>query len=204
MDKNEEIILVIARNKLFRTVDLEFQGVATDEHTISYLMYHLDLFYKSMKRGQAEDDDRYKQPIPYIVIRRGKELFLYERLKGGGESKLHGKLSLGAGGHMNPLDSEIYSFKKVLAENTKRELEEELDISGEINVRVTGFINDDSNDVGKVHVGILGIIDLKEEDEVAVRETDTLKGSWATLEELRSEDVYNRLENWSKIVVDMM
>lgn len=203
IDKNEEIILVIARNKLFRSVELEFEGVATDEKTVSYLMYHLDMYYKSMKRGLAEEDVRFKQPIPYIVIRRGQELFVYERLKGGGESRLHGKLSLGAGGHMNPLD-ETLPFAQVLDTNLKRELDEELDITGEVNVKVLGFINDESNDVSKVHIGILGIIDLNKEDEVAVRETDTLKGSWATLEELRNEEVYDRLESWSKIVVDML
>lgn len=105
---------------------------------------------------------------------------------------------------MNPLEKEYFSFQKVLAVNTERELDEELDITGTIDVALIGLINDDSNTVGQVHLGVLGVINLELSDEVTVRETEQLAGTWMTLEQLKEEDTYSRLENWGKIVVDMM
>ncbi|MFI8671876.1 hypothetical protein ACIGIJ_18655 [Bacillus paranthracis] len=216
LKKEDEVVLVANRNKLFNYGMLEFQGVTSDESLVDTIMYHLDMYYKSMRRGSkdevntpvgknAELNFDYKQPIPYIVIRRGDEFFVTERLQGGGESRLHGKLAMGAGGHMNPLsETEEEPFTKVLEENTKRELEEELEINRKIEIKPIGLINDDSDTTGKVHIGILGIIDLDVEATVAVKEVEQLAGHWMTLDVLKSKEIYDRLENWGKIVVDMM
>lgn len=208
------------RKKLFSNEELTFQGVTRDADLVEVLMYHMDLHYKDMRRGGTEEIDtpksknaelnfEYKQPIPYIVIRRGDQLYVTKRLEGGGESRLHGKLSMGAGGHMNPLEKDfkgnnMYSIEKVIHENTVRELEEELAITGEVKVSLLGLINDDSESVGEVHIGILGVVDLGKKDEVTVRETDQLEGAWYTVEQLREKETYDRLENWGKIVVDML
>lgn len=214
--KEDEIILVASRNKLFNYGILEFQGVTSDESLVDTIMYHFDMYYKSMRRGSVEEVDTpvsknaelnfdYKQPIPYIVIRRGDEFFVTERLQGGGESRLHGKLAMGAGGHMNPLSAtEDEPFATVLEENIKRELDEELDINRKVEIKPIGLINDDSDTTGKVHIGILGIIDLDVEATVAVKEVEQLAGHWMTLDVLKSKEVYERLENWGKIVVDML
>lgn len=214
--KEDEIILVANRNKLFKNGEFEFQGATSDESLVENIMYHLDMHYKSMRRGSVEEVDTpvsknaelnfdYKQPIPYIVIRRGDEFFVTERLQGGGESRLHGKLAMGAGGHMNPLSTcETEPFTKVLEENIKRELEEELDINRQVEIKPIGLINDDSDTTGKVHIGILGIIDLDVEATVVVKEVEQLAGHWMTLDILKSKEVYERLENWGKIVVDML
>lgn len=214
MSKYDEIIIVVPRKELFEDELFTFQGTESRQKYVTWLMNNINNHYTTMRRGSRDEKDvpvsqnaelnfDYKQPIPYIVIRRGNQFFVTERLKGGGEARLHGKLSMGAGGHMNPLDKR-YPFSKLLEVNTQRELEEELEITGEIKIKPIGLINDDSDEVGRVHIGILGIIDLKESDEVRVRETDQLAGYWMTLEDLRKEDIYNRLENWSKIVVDIM
>jgi predicted NUDIX family phosphoesterase len=214
--KWEEIIIVVNRKKLFNNEELAFQGVTKDQELIDKIMYNIDMYYKSMRRGNEKDptpktrnaeiNTDFKQPIPYIVIRRGNEFFVTERLEGAGEGRLHGKLSLGAGGHMNPLDSDSWSFDIVLHENTERELSEELEIvaGDEVYPKIIGLINDDSEPVSQVHLGILGITDLKEDATVTVRETEQLAGHWISLEELKSEEVYDRLENWSKIVVDIL
>lgn len=214
--KEDEIILVASRNKLFNYGILEFQGVTSDESLVDTIMYHFDMYYKSMRRGSVEEVDTpvsknaelnfdYKQPIPYIVIRRGDEFFVTERLQGGGESRLHGKLAMGAGGHMNPLSAtEDEPFATVLEENIKRELDEELDINRKVEIKPIGLINDDSDTTGKVHIGILGIIDLDVEATVTVKEVEQLAGHWMTLDVLKSKEVYERLENWGKIVVDML
>lgn len=56
-------------------------------------MAQIEAAYREMRRGDAEEDPRFKQPIPYVVIKREDEVFLYERLAGGGESRLHNKLA---------------------------------------------------------------------------------------------------------------
>lgn len=216
--KWEEIVLVVPRKELFNNEELAFQGNTSDKKVVDKIMQNIASNYKSMRRGDKEDptpkernseiNTDFKQPIPYIVIRRGHELFVYERLKGGGEARLHNKWSLGAGGHMNPVE-DAKSFNEVLTENLMRELEEELEITAHngFNVEILGFINDDldPDGVGQVHIGILGILDLHAIDEVKVRETEQLAGHWIPLSELKLvEKNYNRLENWSKIVVDML
>ncbi|MFJ8247239.1 hypothetical protein [Peribacillus asahii] len=215
MKKEDEIIIVVSRKNLFEDEALTFQGSTSDKELVDKIMYNMDKYYKSMRRGGTKELDvpktknaelnfAFKQPIPYIIIKRGDQFFVTERLEGGGESRLHGKLSMGAGGHMNPLEKDYYSIDKIIAINTERELEEELDIQGEYNLNIIGLINDDSEDVSRVHIGILGFLELEEGGEVAVRETDQLAGKWYTIDELREPSTYNRLENWGKIVVNMM
>jgi predicted NUDIX family phosphoesterase len=214
--KEDEIILVVNRKKLFEDESLTFQGHTTDKKLVDSIMYNIDKYYKSMRRGGTKEVDVPKsknaelnfdfvQPIPYIVIKRGEQFYATQRLQGGGESRLHGKIAMGAGGHMNPLsEQESEAFHLVLLENTERELEEELNITGKYNINIIGLINDDSDDVNKVHIGILGFLELEEDGEVTVNETEQLAGQWLTIDELREEDTYNRLENWGKIVVDMI
>jgi predicted NUDIX family phosphoesterase len=215
--KEDEIIVVVNRKKLFNNEELAFQGSTSDKEVVNAIMLNMDKHYRSMRRGgikeantpkanNAELNFDYKQPIPYIVIRRGNQYFVTERLQGGGESRLHGKLSMGIGGHMNPLEYEYYSINKVILENTIRELNEEISITGngEYNIETVGLINDDLDDVGRVHIGILGFLVLEEGTEVTVKEKEQLAGHWYTLDQLKSEEVYSRLENWGKIVVDML
>lgn len=209
-NKMDEIIIVVPRKALFENENLAFQGTESNPEIVARLTSNIAQNFGIMRRGDAEENTNFKQPIPYAVIRRGNELFVYERLKGGGETKLHGKLSLGAGGHMN-YDSGMRDFTKVVKVNLERELEEELNIFSaygdsviSLNPKTIGFINDDTNEVGKVHIALLTIIDLPIEAEVTVRETEQLEGSWITLEELQKEEVYSRLENWSQIVVQTL
>ena len=160
-----------------------------------------------MRRGDAEENPDYKQPIPYAVIKRSNQYYGYTRLQGGGETRLHGLISLGIGGHMNDIPN-TKGFGEVLLENLKRELEEEVNITStngqdvSQTLDIIGLINDDENEVGKVHIGILAFIELSENAEVTVRETEQLKGKWFTVEELKEN--YERLESWSKFVVDAL
>lgn len=205
-NKMDEVILVVPRLDLFDYEKHTFQGVKSDEETVEMLTDAVNENYKSMRRGDAEEDFNFKQPIPYALMRRGDSLFVYERLSGGGEKRLHGKLSLGLGGHMNPLSEDMDEpFNEVLDINLQRELEEEVEIIADSSeTKIVGFINDETNAVGRVHIGVLAVIDLPDLSEVTVRETEQLRGSWMTIEELKKEDIYSRLENWSQIAVDSL
>lgn len=207
MNKNDEMILVSKRMDLFEGETLTWQGATKDSSLISKIMKNLHNTADVTRRGEAEENKDYKQPIPYMILKRGTELFMYERLQGGGENRLHNKLSLGVGGHMNDLSD--VSFENDLLLNTMRELEEEVKIEGkEItteDISITALINDDKDEVGKVHLGLLGVIELPEGAEVTVIETEQLAGTWVQLEQLKADKaMYDRLENWSKIYVDMV
>ncbi|PEN61580.1 hypothetical protein [Bacillus wiedmannii] len=203
MNKMDEMIIVAPRTKVFENESLAFQGTIHDTSILNILQ-NIASSYQVMRRGAAEENENFKQPIPYAVIKRGNEIFVYERLKGAGETRLHNKLSLGVGGHMNPVEDP--SFSHLLIDNLKREIKEELIISGEeiTELEIIGIINDDSDDVGKVHIGILVILNINEGTQVEVRETEELAGEFIPLEKLKDKETYERLENWSKIVVDIL
>jgi predicted NUDIX family phosphoesterase len=210
--KMDEMIIVVSREKLFNNERFTFDGMIVKEGIKhidgAEIMHNIQKEYEVMRRGNAEEDPTYKQIISYTVIRRGNQIFLYRRLKGGGETRLHEKLSIGVGGHMNDFSDDEkaligkYSFFTLLTENTTRELYEELFIESEsLEFDIFGLINDDSDDVGKVHIGIVNICDIDEDAEVEINETEQLAGDWVSLEYLLKEDVFARLENWSQITV---
>ncbi|ABS74083.1 MULTISPECIES: hypothetical protein [Bacillus] len=205
MNKMDEIILAAPRSDVFQNEMLTFQGVNSEDERIVNIMAQIEAHFFEIRRGDAEEDPRFKQPIPYVVIRRDDEVFVYERLAGGGESRLHNKLSLGFGGHMNPMEGAA-SFSEVLKQNTDRELAEELYIREEDkqNIVTLGLINDDENDVGKVHIGILSALQLASAAQVEVKEKDQIAGRWMKLSELKEENVYQRLEAWSQFVADIL
>lgn len=205
MNKMDEIILAAPRSDVFQNETLAFQGVNSEDECIVKIMAQIEEHFFDIRRGDAEEDPRFKQPIPYVVIRRDDEVFVYERLAGGGESRLHNKLSLGFGGHMNPMEGAA-SFSEVLKQNTDRELAEELYIREEDkqNIVTLGLINDDENDVGKVHIGILSALQLASAAQVEVKEKDQIAGRWMKLSELKEENVYQRLEAWSQFVADIL
>ncbi|WP_342532621.1 hypothetical protein MHB40_14340 [Lysinibacillus sp. FSL K6-0057] len=204
-NKMDEIILVTERKQLFTTEELLFQGVLNakdNPETVNSIVNNLSSNISTMRRGDAEEDVTYKQPIPYAVIKKGDSYFGYTRLSGGGETRLHGSISLGVGGHMNVIEG-LDNFNELLLENLNRELNEELEIDSEkLEIKVVGLINDDKNEVGRVHIGLLATIELSEDAKVEVAETDQLEGKWYSINELKEN--YERLESWSKFVVDAL
>ena len=93
----------------------------------------------------------------------------------------------------------------LIIENLTREIGEEIKLDREFSkVEVAGIINDDSDEVGEVHLGILVIIEVPENTTVEIKETDTLEGSFVDIEELKSEEYENNLENWSIIALEVL
>ncbi|WP_310876940.1 NUDIX domain-containing protein [Priestia megaterium] len=210
--KFEEMILVAKRDALFKD-DLTFQGVESEYLFIEGIKNRLANNIEVMRRGglndptpkenNAEINEEYKQPIPYVVIKRGNQVFGYARLSGGGESRLHNSWSLGYGGHANPTEDE--KFEDVIMTNLQRELEEELDIqSASQELKLIGLINDDENEVGRVHLGLLYTLELDSEATIEVREKDQIEGFWLDVQDLKNEDVYPKLESWSQFVADLL
>ncbi len=145
-------------------------------------------------RSVMESDPRFKQVIPYLVLRDRGRYFLMRRTRAGVDVRLHERFSIGVGGHLNPGDAD-------LAGGLAREWTEELDAGFVPEFRLLGLLNDDETDVGRVHVGV---VFLAEADgrPVAVRETEKLEGRFVPPPGLLA--VHDRMETWSQLVLDFV
>lgn len=143
-------------------------------------------------RATAETSPQYKQVIPYILIRYDDSWFLLQRTQKQTEVRLHDKLSLGIGGHINPETPDIL-------DGLRKELDEEVEIGGDYDLTFVGILNDDTTDVGRVHLGVVYVLDTHERD-VHVVETEKMSGRWVPREDLaRHRDA---MESWSQIAFD--
>ena len=145
-------------------------------------------------RAAVEDDPRFKQLIPYLVLRDRGRYFLMRRTRAGGDPRLHDRFSIGVGGHLNPGDVD-------LAGGLAREWSEELVADFLPDFRLVGLLNDDETDVGRVHLGVVYLAEAAGRS-VAVRETNKLEGRFVAPATVRS--VYDRMETWSQLVFDFV
>jgi predicted NUDIX family phosphoesterase len=141
-------------------------------------------------RPEMEVDRTWKQVIPYLVLRDGSRYFLMRRTQAGTDARLHDRWSIGVGGHLNPGDRD-------LAGGLRREWREEVAADFEPDFRLIGLLNDDSTDVGSVHVGAVYVADAAGR-AVAIREEDKLTGAFADPADVAA--VLDRMETWSALV----
>lgn len=150
-----------------------------------------------LERQTAEEDPSHKQVIPYIVVTHKGRYLLYRRTKKQGESRLHDKLSLGFGGHINDIDGRADADSNLILAAMVRELNEEVFIPTLCQLRIAGFINDDSNAVGKVHLGVAFIVETGNE-RFEVNEPDKIEAKWCTAAEI--DEIFPKLETWSQLL----
>ncbi len=154
--------------------------------------------HEFLPRPSAEADPTHKQVIPYVVLTRGDEVFVTRRLKKGGETRLHGLLSVGVGGHISrEADGD---GPDVLRRGMERELAEEVRIEHKGALTPRGIINDDSQEVGTVHMGLLFTLEVA--GEVTVNETEKLEGCWKSRAELPA--LKDRMESWSQFAIEAL
>jgi predicted NUDIX family phosphoesterase len=193
-----EQVLVVPR-ALFDEIG-SFQGIRTDglESAIARLLDPSSHFF--MDRAEAEEDPSHKQLIPYCIFRCGDRILHYTRGKAGGESRLHAKISVGVGGHVNPVDMDGgKTGPTAYHAAVTREIEEELDLPEDHQHSIIALLNDESNPVGQVHLGIVHLVDLKS-DAVASREDALTDLAFTPLTEL-SGPLMERLETWSQYCI---
>ncbi len=166
------------------------RGLVTD-HTDAILDAIADQHF-FLDRPTAETSPQYKQIIPYVLIRRGGSWFLLQRTRQQTEARLHDKLSLGIGGHINPDTPD-------LIDGLQKELEEEVGVDGDYELTFAGILNDDTTEVGSVHLGAVFVLEVLSGD-VVVRETDKMTGRWIATSELAP--LRERMETWTEIVYD--
>jgi len=154
-----------------------------------------------IERAKAEEDPSFKQLIPYVVMVWSDKILFYVRGSQTGEERLKSLGSVGIGGHISVTDHSLFErdIREVFAAGLRREVAEEVDVQTEYSERIAGLINDDSNPVGRVHLGILVIWKLAK-PKVIKRERSITSLEFLTLEELRKRR--ETLETWSQIVID--
>lgn len=188
-----EQVLVVKREKIARYIDGKNGLIRSQPQEIfDEIMAH----HEFMPRAEAEQRPDFKQIIPYVILRRGEEVFVTRRLNKGGEARLHGKISIGIGGHINPVDEQ----GDLLMRGLWREIHEEVELGEHGELTPCGYINDDLNEVGSVHLGACFILPV--EGEVSVRETEKLEGLWMTPQELREN--YDNMESWTQIALEVL
>ena len=193
----DERVLVVPR-ALFDELG-SFQGFSADVER--YLPAFLTPSNNSfVLRDDAEDDPSQKQIIPYAIFHHHGRFLHYVRGSKSGEQRLAAKGSLGIGGHINSEDAEQASIEKdTYLTGVEREISEELILSGSYRQRLVGLINDDSNDVGKVHLGVVHVFDL-ESDDVQPNESPITELEFFDRDQLAARR--ELLESWSQICFD--
>lgn len=190
MGKDDEILLTVERARI-EALGM-FHGLNFD--TARYLPMLLNpANQRFVRRGEAEHDPSLKQLIPYFIITHGGRIWCYVRGKQSGEGRLVAKASIGIGGHINHDDVSLFGTYETAA---RRELEEEVSVPAGSTDRVVALLNDDSNEVGRVHLGVVHVLRAAS-DEVAKRESKITEAGFKTLDELRA--MRDRLETWSQL-----
>ncbi len=194
----EEQILVVER-KVFEDAGA-FNGLALD------VQKYLDKIFvpgvpRFMTRSKAEIDLSYKQIIPYVIMTCDGKFLNYVRGKRAGETRLVAKRSIGIGGHINPTDDMplFGSFFDTYLAAVQREVAEEVSVETKYKDKVVALLNDDSNEVGQVHLGIVHLWTL-DEPKVSRKEQMITQMSFMTIAEL--QNVRDTMETWSQICLD--
>jgi len=183
-----EQVLVIPRRSIMG--DPGWHGVTSDGlSTFEALVHRVGEF---RPRAEVETDRTWKQVIPYLVLRDGPRYFLMRRTQAGTDARLHDRWTIGVGGHLNPGDGD-------LAGGLRREWGEEVAADFEPAFTLVGLLNDDTGEVGSVHLGAVYVADAAGR-AVAIRETDKLAGAFAGVAEVAA--VVDRMESWSALVFE--
>ncbi len=196
---SEEQVLVFERGVLDEVGT--FHGLAFDVER------YLDKLFvpgvlRFMARSKAETNPDYKQLIPYVIMTCGGKYLNYVRGKQAGETRLVGNRSIGIGGHINP-DDEAPLFdvdsREMYLTAVKREVAEEVAIEANHTDRIVALLNDDSNEVGQVHLGVVHCWTLDSE-KVSKREQMITQMNFMSPDELR--EVRESMETWSRLCLD--
>ena len=196
----DEQVLVVQR-KVFESAGA-FNGLAFD------IQKYIEKIFvpgvpRFMPRPQAEKDPSFKQLIPYVIMTCGGKYLSYVRGKRAGETRLVAKRSLGIGGHINPVDADNSTLFAYLYENyltaVEREVAEEVSIETGYKDKVIALLNDDNNEVGQVHLGIVHLWTL-DEPKVNRKEQMITQMGFMSIPEL--QEVRDTMETWSQICFD--
>jgi len=204
----EELVFAIPTAGFWELITYKKKGLIKENSKVLKRIVQNGLF---LRRSELEEDPSFKQIIPYAIIsnkepelsgvRQSQSYYLFRRESRQAEKRLHNKISLGVGGHMNPGDL-MESEEQYLIDELKRELYEEVKLLNGClieEIEFIGFINDDTIPVGRVHIGLLYNIHVSNK-EVYINETDKMTADW--IDKPNLAEFYEGMETWSKITFD--
>jgi predicted NUDIX family phosphoesterase len=188
----EERVLCFERKLLedlgvFQGLSLEVEKYLAAVTSVSQLVY--------MNRSDAEQDKRYKQLIPYVLLICNDKILRYRRGRGGQETRLHGLYSVGIGGHISEEDHGLFSNNRGYQEGMRRELVEEVAVD-EVKEAAVAVINDDSTEVGYVHFGVVHVMHVVNEN-VAGRRSGIVGPEFIPIVEVVNDP--SGYESWSRL-----
>lgn len=197
----EEQVLVVER-RVVEQVGM-FTGLAfeVDSYLSSLFAPGVPRF---MPRPQAESDPAYKQLIPYVIMSCDGKYLTYVRGRRAGESRLVGNRSIGIGGHINPVDNlPLFEkdFRETYEDAVKREVAEEVAVETNHTDKIVALLNDDSNEVGSVHLGVVHHWVL-DSPRVSKREQMITQMAFMTPAELH--EVRDTMETWSQLCLELL
>ena len=187
----DEYVLVF-HTSLLRNIG-PFQGLNFD---LARYLEEIKSECRFLRRADVEKDTTYKQLIPYVILHHKKSIFSYRRGALLSEKRLLNDYSIGIGGHISANDPNL--FTSSYEEGMRREVQEEIYIESNYEPKAVALINDDSNEVGKVHFGIIHVFNLAE-PRVRKKEKSINEPQFITLENLKKN--IDRYENWSHICI---
>lgn len=199
MNPPNENILVIKRS-LFDELG-SFHGLNFHPETyLSSILKRGNNFF--LPRAQAETDPTHKQIIPYVLLACGDKVLYYVRGKKAGEQRLVAKGSIGIGGHMNESDESLFALDEAAYRSgVEREVNEEIKIDSAFEDRIVALINDDTTEVGRVHLGIVHVFKLAE-PKVEKREAMITNLAFVSHDDLTARR--DSLETWSQLCLDSL
>lgn len=197
MNPNEQVLVI--ERRVFERAGI-FHGLSFDIEKYLPLLFEAGV-PRFMPRGKAETDPSFKQLIPYVLIHSGARFLSYVRGKAGGEKRLVGNRSIGIGGHINPIDEMplFGDLREAYHAAVDREVAEEVDIAPPTRKRMVALLNDDSTEVGQVHLGIVHCWTLPA-PEVSKREQMITQLGFLAPFELRN--LRSEFESWSQFCID--
>ena len=199
MNPPNENVLVVKR-ELFDELG-SFQGLNFQpEKYLRTILSRGSNFF--IPRTEAENHPAYKQIIPYALIAFEETVLHYVRGKKAGEQRLVAKGSIGIGGHMNETDESLFALdEQAYRAGVEREVNEEIKIDSPFEDRIVALLNDDSTEVGRVHLGVVHMFKLNEPN-VQKREAMITGLTFLTKEELTARR--ESLETWSQICLNSL
>src|ERR1700722_4688481 len=186
---HDEMILVVKRTDLFGSQPA-WQGLNIE--AFPTILETISKAGQFQSRAAMETDPSYKQIIPYLIFEHEGKFFLMQRKKDASEVRLQNKYTLGIGGHMRLEDlargADLFKW-------AQREFEEEVSYDGTFQMAPLGILNDDSTEVGKVHLGIVLLL-VGDSDKISVK-SELASGTLTLLPDCLDYVPY--MENWSQI-----
>jgi len=199
MNQHDENVLVVRRSLLDQLGNFHGLNFEPRKYLGAILSRGNNFF---LPRAQAESDPTHKQVIPYVLLAFGDKVLYYVRGKKAGEQRLVAKGSIGIGGHMNESDESLFALDEAAYRaGVEREVAEEVKIDTKFDDRIVALLNDDTTEVGRVHLGVVHVFKLNE-PKVEKREAMITNLTFLGKDELIARR--ESLETWSQLCLDSL